>query len=154
MDLEGLNDITTKAELIAWLEENLTTPLRPAMSAADVSIILQKMLAFSNDNVDNLQIYTTITGDYTLALGDKAISTNIESANTITIPLFADQGFAPGTEILLRQFGVGQTTVVPGAGVTLLSPENFNSLRVQYSSAKLLNVSTDIWWLTGDIAAI
>jgi hypothetical protein len=47
--------------------------------------------------------------------------------------------------------GAGQTTVVPGSGVTLRSAGGKTKLSVQYSMGRLIKRGTDEWYLSGDI---
>ena len=103
--------------------------------------------------VVNAQTGTT----YTLVAGDaqKLVTLSNASAITLTVASNATQALPVGTQITISQFGVGQVTVV---GATSPSPVTINAtpglkLRTQYSSATLVQVSTDNWLLVGDISA-
>jgi hypothetical protein len=95
------------------------------------------------------------TASYTLVIGDadKLVEMNVGSANNLTIPLNSSVAFATGTQILLAQYGAGQTTVVATSGVTIRSSGGKLKLNVQYSGATLIKIATDEWYLFGDIAA-
>lgn len=95
------------------------------------------------------------TASYTLVLGDadKLVEMNVGSANDLTIPLNSSVAFATGTQILLAQYGAGQTTIVPTSGVTVRSNGDKLKLNVQYSGATLIKIGTDEWYLFGDIVA-
>jgi hypothetical protein len=95
------------------------------------------------------------TASYTLVLGDadKLVEMNVGSANNLTIPLNSSVAFATGTQILLAQYGAGQTTIVPTSGVTVRSNGGKLKLNVQYSGATLIKIGTDEWYLFGDIVA-
>jgi hypothetical protein len=95
------------------------------------------------------------TASYTLVLADadKLVEMNVATANNLTIPLNSSVAFATGTQILLAQYGAGQTTIVPTSGVTVRSNGGKLKLNVQYSGATLIKIDTDEWYLFGDIVA-
>jgi hypothetical protein len=92
------------------------------------------------------------TASYTLVLGDadKLVEMNVGSANNLTVPASV---FSAGTQILLAQYGAGQTTIVAGAGVTIRSNGGKLKLNVQYSGATLIFLSGTEAYLFGDIVA-
>jgi hypothetical protein len=103
--------------------------------------------------VVNAQSGTT----YTLVAGDaqKLVTLSNASPITLTIASNATQALPVGTQVTISQFGVGQVTVV---GASSPSPVTVNAtpglkLRTQYSSATLVQVSTDNWLLVGDLSA-
>jgi len=93
------------------------------------------------------------TASYTLVLGDadKLVEMNVATANNLTVPPNSSVAFATGTQILLAQYGAGQTTIVAGSGVTIRSNGAKLKLNVQYSGATLIKIDTDEWYLFGDI---
>jgi uncharacterized ubiquitin-like protein YukD len=95
------------------------------------------------------------TASYTLVLADadKLVEMNVGSANNLTIPLNSSVAFPIGTQILLAQYGAGQTTIVPTSGVTVRSNGAKLKLNVQYSGATLIKIDTNEWYLFGDIVA-
>jgi hypothetical protein len=95
------------------------------------------------------------TASYTLVLSDadKLVETNVASANNLTVPLNSSVAFPTGTQILLAQYGAGQTTVVATGGVTIRSNGAKLKLNVQYSGATLIKIDTNEWYLFGDIAS-
>jgi hypothetical protein len=95
------------------------------------------------------------TASYTLVLSDadKLVEMNVGSANNLTIPLNSSVAFSTGTQILLAQYGAGQTTIVATSGVTVRSNGGKLKLNVQYSGATLIKIGTDEWYLFGDIVA-
>ena len=95
------------------------------------------------------------TASYTLVLSDadKLVEMNVGSANNLTVPLNSSVAFATGTQILLAQYGAGQTTIVATSGVTIRSNGAKLKLNVQYSGATLIKIATDEWYLFGDISA-
>jgi hypothetical protein len=91
------------------------------------------------------------TASYTLVLADadKLVEMNVATANNLTVPASV---FSAGTQILLSQYGAGQTTIVAGAGVTIRSNGGKLKLNVQYSGATLIFLSGTEAYLFGDIA--
>jgi hypothetical protein len=95
------------------------------------------------------------TASYTLVLSDadKLVEMNVATANDLTIPLNSSVAFATGTQILLAQYGAGQTTIVATSGVTVNSNAGKLKLNLQYSGATLIKIGADEWYLFGDIVA-
>ncbi len=104
----------------------------------------------------NAQTGTT----YTFVLTDSnntLVTASNASAQTYSIPTNASVAYPIGAQINIIAIGAGQvtinavtsgTTTVLSNGATAASPK----LRVQYSSATLLKVATDTWYVVGDIA--
>jgi hypothetical protein len=93
------------------------------------------------------------TVNYSLVLADngKLVETNVGAANTITVPPNSSIAFPIGTKIDIAQYGAGQTTIVPGIGVTVRSAGGALKLSAQYSGATIVKIGTDEWYLFGDI---
>lgn len=102
---------------------------------------------FSGANTKSDVSYTLVDSDR-----GKIVIMSSSSANTLTIPSNASVAFPIGTVIGVLQDGTGQTTVAINTD-TLSSIGSKRKLRVQYSFALLLKVSTTRWILTGDIAS-
>lgn len=100
------------------------------------------------------------TASYTVVLADadqKLVTMSVGSANDFSIPTNASVAFAIGTVINVIQIGAGQTTIkavtsgtttILSTGATAAQPK----LRAQYSAASCVKVSTDSWYVIGDIA--
>jgi hypothetical protein len=90
---------------------------------------------------------------YTLVLADasKLVEMNKATANDLTVPLNSAVAFPIGTTINVGQYGAGQTTIVPFAGVTIRSAGGALKLASQFSVGKLIKIDTDEWYLYGDI---
>jgi hypothetical protein len=96
---------------------------------------------------------------YTFVLADannELITASNASAQTYSIPTNASVAFPIGAQINIIQIGAGQVTInavtsgttsVLSNGATAAAPK----LRVQYSSATLIKVATDAWYVIGDI---
>jgi hypothetical protein len=104
----------------------------------------------------NAQTGTTYTFVLTDANNTLVTASNA-SAQTYSIPTNASVAFPIGAQINIIQIGAGQvtinavtsgTTTVLSNGATAAAPK----LRVQYSSATLVKVATDAWYVIGDIA--
>jgi hypothetical protein len=104
---------------------------------------------------DKLVVANRQTASYTLVLSDadKLVEMNVGSANNLTVPLNSSVAFSTGTQILLAQYGAGQTTVVATSGVTIRSNGAKLKLNAQYSGATLVKIAENEWYLFGDIAS-
>jgi hypothetical protein len=104
---------------------------------------------------DKLVVANRQTASYTLVLSDadKLVEMNVGTANDLTIPLNSSVAFATGTQILLAQYGSGQTTIVATSGVTIRSNGAKLKLNAQYSGATLVKIAENEWYLFGDIAS-
>jgi hypothetical protein len=101
---------------------------------------------------DKLVVTNRQTASYTLVLSDadKLVEMNVASANNLTVPASV---FSAGQQILLAQYGAGQTTIVAGSGMTIRSNGGKLKLNVQYSGATLIFLSSSEAYLFGDIVA-
>lgn len=108
----------------------------------------------------NLTVNTQSGTTYTVVAGDaqKLITLSNASAITLTIASNATQALPVGTQVTISQYGAGQVTVVGASSpnpVTIVSTGATSSspkLRTQYSTATLIQTSTDNWLVVGDIA--
>ena len=127
----------------------------PDASATNRGALTSANWSTFNDKANKLITTNRQTASYTLVIGDadKLVEMNVATANNLTIPLNSSVAFATGTQILLAQYGAGQTTVVATSGVTIRSSGGKLKLNAQYSGATLIKIATDEWYLFGDIAA-
>lgn len=103
----------------------------------------------------NAQTGTT----YTFVLADaenKLVTASNAAAQTYSIPTNANAAFPTGSQINIIQIGAGQVTInAVTSGTTTVSSNGATStapkLRGQYSSATLIKVATDTWYVVGDI---
>ena len=82
---------------------------------------------------------------------DKLVEMNVGSANNLTVPENSTVAFSIGTQILISQYGSGQTSVVAAGSVTIRSAGGALKLAAQYSGATLIKIATNEWYLFGDI---
>jgi hypothetical protein len=95
--------------------------------------------------------YTGLLNNLQLSDAGKLLKLNVGSANDLRIPAESGVNFPIGTQILLMQYGAGQTTVVTSGGVTLRSSLGKTKLSAQYAEASLIKIGSDEWILAGDI---
>ena len=109
--------------------------------------------------VINLALNAQTGTTYTFALTDngKLVTASNAAAQTYSIPTNATTAFPTGTQINIIQIGAGQVTIqAASSGTTTISSTGASAiapkLRAQYSAATLIKASTDLWYVTGDIA--
>jgi hypothetical protein len=97
----------------------------------------------------------TQTASFTLQLTDAGgiVEMNVATANNLTVPDNATVAFAVGTQVDISQYGAGQTTIVPGTGVTVVSVSSNKKLAARYGTATLYKRATNEWVLTGNLVA-
>lgn len=78
---------------------------------------------------------------------------NVASANNLTVPDNATVAFPVGSQVDICQYGAGQTTIVQGAGVTIVSVSSNKKLAARYGTATLYKRATNEWVLTGNLVA-
>ena len=90
---------------------------------------------------------------YTLVLSDggKMVEMNVGSANNLIVPLNSSVAFPTGTQILVTQYGAGQTSIQATGGVTIRSANNSLKIAVRYSAVSLIKIDTNEWYLFGNI---
>jgi len=108
----------------------------------------------------NLIVNTQTGTTYTVLAGDaqKLITLSNAAAITLTIASNATQALPVGTQVTICQYGAGQVTIVGASSptaVTIVSTgatSNQPQTRAQYSTATLIQTSTDNWLVVGDIS--
>lgn len=110
-----------------------------------------------NSTVDGLATYSKIIRDinpqtgtsYTLTADDSGylVTLNNASAITLTVP----SGLPENCQIDLAQLGAGQVSVV-ASGVTIISEDSKVKLLKQGSAATLVQVSANVFLLTGSLS--
>lgn len=97
---------------------------------------------------------STKTASYTLVLADAytQIDMNVASANNLTVPLNSSVPFEIGTQILISQYGAGQTTIVATGGVNIRSSGGKLKIGARYAGGTLVKRGTDEWYLFGELA--
>ena len=92
----------------------------------------------------------TIANSVTLAATDNAeiIQSNAASAITVTIPA----GLPTGFNCMVLQYGAGQITFSPAAGVTIINRNNYNKTIGQYALATVLHIGSNIVIISGELS--
>jgi len=121
-----------------------TTTVAPSQNAVYDADLLK---------IDKLIVANRQTSHYTLVLADavKIVEMNSASANNLTVPPNSSVAFPIGTQIIVSQYGAGQTTFVAGVGVTIRSEGGKLDLVGQYAAATLLKIGENEWYLFGAI---
>ena len=134
----------------------ITTPTEKLHVAGN---IIANNLSGTNTGDQDLSGYATKnitldrkTASYTLVAGDngKMIEMNVGSANTLTINASI---FSAGNQILISQYGAGQTTITAGAGVTLRSSGGKLKTSAQYALVTIIAISSTEFYIAGDLTA-
>jgi hypothetical protein len=84
---------------------------------------------------------------------DKIIEMSASTANILTIPPNSAVTISNGASFIVAQYGTGQTTIQAGSGVTLRSSGGFLKLAARYSLATLIKISTNEWYVSGQLTA-
>lgn len=146
---------TTQEATISLVDQEITVSLsNVALIPADIQATLDSLAASVALKLDKLITTNRQIASYTLALTDreKLVEMDVGSANNLTVPLNSTIAFPVGVQLLIAQYGAGQTTVVATGGVTIRSSGGKLKLTGQYSGATLIKIATDEWYLFGDIA--
>ena len=146
------HNLSQYVDLQAIADLNTTPFGRSVLETANAAAL--RALAGS-EQLGMLAGVNTQTASYTLALIDigKVVEMNVAGANTLTVPPNSAIAFAVGSRVDLAQVGAGQTTVTPGAGVTIRQRESKLKLAGQWAMASLYKRATDEWVLVGDLSA-
>jgi hypothetical protein len=83
----------------------------------------------------------------------KLITMSNASANTFTVPPNSSVAFGIGTQLNIAQLGIGETSVVAGAGVTLNSAGAKLKLNAQYAICTCVKTDTNEWFVVGNLKA-
>lgn len=102
----------------------------------------------------SLLIANDQTGSYVLAASDVTGSTEIRqnSATGVNLTINADVSGKLFTPVYGKQVGAGQVTFVAGSGVTLRIPNSATKTAYQYSAWAAVQVSANVWEITGSLA--
>lgn len=142
----------TDAELQVQLLEILNETEIRANTKTRIAAMFENM---KDSKINNLLLASRQIASYILALANagKIVEMNAAEANNLSVPPNADVAFPIGTQVLITQYGVGQTSIVAGVGVTILSASGKLKLTGQYSAATLVKIAENEWYLFGDITA-
>lgn len=97
-----------------------------------------------NPQADSYQLIPTDNG--------KMIDMDKATPNNLVVPLNSTAPFPVGTQVIVRQVGAGQTTIVGDVGVTFHSKDGLK-VSGQYGLATLIKVAVNTWAATGALTA-
>lgn len=150
--LQALNNLSDVDDIVEAAENLGVLQIAEALSE------LSGVAATARDNIQAEPQKVSLgevefTGSDTLELTDagKVIKTNSASANNLTVPPNGTVAFALRTKIDIYQYGAGQTTLVPGSGVTIRSRGAKLKFAGQYAGATLYKIGTNEWIVWGDL---
>ena len=92
----------------------------------------------------------SISNSYQLAATDNSevVQSNAASAITVTIPA----GLPTGFNCMVLQYGAGQITFSPAAGVTIINRNSYNKTIGQYALANVLHIGSNIVIISGELS--
>jgi len=92
----------------------------------------------------------SISNSYQLAATDNSevVQSNATSAITVTIPA----GLPTGFNCMVLQYGAGQITFSPAAGVTIINRNSYNKTIGQYALATVLHIGSNIVIISGELS--
>ena len=95
------------------------------------------------------------SASYTLVQSDegKVIDLTSGSNETLTVPADSSVAFPNGTQLVIIRSGTGELAIAGDSGVTVNSAQSNLNLNYQYSAATLIKLSTDNWYVFGDLKA-
>jgi len=148
------SDLTASRALVSNASGKVAVATTTSTEIGYVNGVTSAIQTQIDTKTNKLIVTNRQTASYTLVLSDadKLVETNVASANNLTVPLNSSVAFSTGTQILLAQYGAGQTTIVATSGVTVRSNGAKLKLNAQYSGATLIKIDTNEWYLFGDIA--
>jgi hypothetical protein len=108
----------------------------------------------ANGNITDIGItYSTNTAyNLTSANVNNVLALSHSSTASVYIQPYSTTSIGVGSQIMLVNWsGVTMSVGVSGPGVTLLSADSARRIRTKYSAATLIQMSQNVWLLTGDI---
>jgi hypothetical protein len=91
----------------------------------------------------------------TLTAADRATIVKMNSSNPMALTVAPDGTggftFDTGTQIVVAQLGVGQITITPGSGVTVLTEGARYITKSRYAVASLIKLGANQWLLSGNL---
>lgn len=135
-----------------------TEEVRLARDGGNYRTTTQAIADLAPNSAGNPPAYNPqTTTAYTLQLTDAPasslsqgiVSMNNAAANEVTVPPSSEVAWAPRTMIQVIQLGPGQTSIVAGEDVTVLTASSLNA-RAQNSTLLLTYLDSDEWMLSGD----
>ena len=149
--LQQVNSIISGATVSSADITDATAAGRAILTAADASV---QRTDLDVDQKGMISGVDTKAASFDFALTDRGFLVENNTAGDIigTIRLNSVVAFPILTRIDLIQAGAGSFTIAVEAGVTLQSKGTKTKLNGQFSGATLLQKSSNVWYLIGDLA--
>ena len=97
----------------------------------------------------------TVSSNLLITDQGKCITMDVAVASVLTIPTNAGVGFPIGATLLVRQIGLGSTSIAAAGGVTIEKRASVGLvLAEQFATVMLHKIDTDIWHLSGELQAV
>ena len=113
---------------------------------------LQAALDAKANKVLTIRTYTGTTDVLVIGDAGNMVRGNNAAGNVITVPLNATVAFPIGSQVLVSQYGAGQTSFTPEGGVTINSGGAALKIAIRYGCAVLTKTGTNEWNLEGNLA--
>lgn len=147
--------VGSATETTAGIVRLATTAETTTGTDATAAVTPAALAAVASAKANVLSTQTTQTGGtYTFTLADSGtlVEGNSATAQTFTVPPESTAAFSIGASMVIRQYGAGQITLAPGAGVTLRSRGGALKLAGQYAEATLTKRAANEWITSGDLS--
>jgi hypothetical protein len=147
--------IEWNGEFWAYVFQNTTAPVGTIVTNTRTNVTYRwsgsSWVVYTQQKVLDLTL-SRKTDSYTLLATDngQVVEMNKATANTLTVP---NSVFSAGQQVLITQYGAGQTTIAAGAGVTLRSSGGKLKLTNQYATATLIFISASEAYVSGNLTA-
>lgn len=120
------------------------------------SAALWRVVSYQRANGQPLmnRVSTSTDASYTAAIADTggSVAMNNGSANDFVLPANADLALPIGFKCRVYQQGAGQTTILPGSGVTANATPGLK-ISARYGYADVEKRGTNVWFVTGTLSA-
>lgn len=141
----ALNGLTANPDGL-WAPKGLPT-------GGSTGAILRKVSGtnFDTEWANGVRTLTDSATARTLALTDQdlAIAFNNAAGKTVTVPTNATVALPVGAVVMVINKGVGNLTVAPASGVTVLKPGDQSLQLAENNAAVLLKFGTNEWFMIG-----
>lgn len=146
-------DLSTTSDSVDGIDERLTTVEETLTTVEETTIpALDTRVTALEDEAPEWK-YKTTTSFSIDGSDNNAIIETFDSVTetVIGIPLDNGTNFTQNIQVSVIRGGDGNVTFNPDSGVTLNSPNGYESISNRYSKVDLLRKAKDIWYLSGDL---
>lgn len=133
---------------MATLEERLDALITDL--GTDYKAIIAAIGGLNDSSIASVVPEADKTANYVCVLADRARIIRVNSASDLLVTINAGI-FGVGDSIQAYRKGTGNVTFAFGAGITVVNPHG-SKVSVQGGLGSAVQVETDIWAVTGDVA--